>query len=88
VHRVFPTGNPISGARNGGPAVLNAGHVSGSTSTWSPTTLTGSFDQVTALAFDSSGNLYAGASALNATGGGVYKLASGGTLGATGPLAK
>ena len=85
---VFPTGNPISGARNGGPAVLMQGAISGSTSTWSPTTLTGSFDQVTALAFDSSGNLYAGASALNATGGGVYKLASGGTTwAATGPLA-
>ena len=85
---VFPTGNPISGARNGAPAVLMQGTISGSTSTWSPTTLTGSFDQVTALAFDSSGNLYAGASALNATGGGVYKLASGGTTWVlTGPLA-
>jgi hypothetical protein len=84
----FPAGNSISGARNGGPAVLMAGTISGSTSTWSPTTLTGSFDQVNALAFDPSGNLYAGASALNATGGGVYKLASGGTTwAATGPLA-
>src|ERR1017187_3542631 len=73
----FPTVNPISGARNGGPAVLMEGTVSGSSSTWSPTTLTGSFDQVNALAFDPSGNLYAGTSALNATGGGVYKLASG-----------
>ena len=73
----FPTVNPISGARNGGPAVLMEGTVSGSSSNWSPTTLTGSFDQVNALAFDPSGNLYAGTSALNATGGGVYKLASG-----------
>jgi hypothetical protein len=85
---VFPTGNSISGARNGGPAVLMAGTISGSNSTWSPTTLAGNFDQVNALAFDPSGNLYAGASALNATGGGVYKLASGGTTWApTGPLA-
>jgi hypothetical protein len=73
----FPTVNPISGARNGGPAVLMEGTVSGSSSSWSPTTLTGSFDQVNALAFDPSGNLYAGTSAFNATGGGVYKLASG-----------
>src|ERR1022692_1257880 len=72
-----PRVNPISGARNGGPAVLMEGTVSGSSSNWSPTTLTGSFDQVNALAFDPSGNLYAGTSALNATGGGVYKLASG-----------
>lgn len=73
----FPTVNPISGARNGGQAVLMEGTVSGSSSNWSPTTLTGPFDQVNALAFDSSGNLYAGTSALNATGGGVYKLSSG-----------
>jgi hypothetical protein len=75
----FPTANPVSGARNGGPAVLMEGTVSGSSSNWSPTTLAGNFDQVTALAFDPSGNLYAGTSALNATGGGVYKLASGGS---------
>jgi beta-propeller repeat-containing protein/S-layer family protein len=77
----FPTVNPISGAWNGGPAVLMEGTVSASSSNWSPITpgLTGSFDQVNALAFDPSGNLYAGASALNATGGGVYKLASGGS---------
>jgi hypothetical protein len=55
------------------------GTVSGSSSNWSSTGLAGSFDQVTALAFDPSGNLYAGASALNATGGGIYKLASGGS---------
>src|ERR1017187_8881166 len=73
----FPTVNPISSARNGGPAVLMEGSVTGSSSTWSPTTLTGPFDQVNALAFDSSGNLYAGTSAVNATGGGVYKFASG-----------
>jgi photosystem II stability/assembly factor-like uncharacterized protein len=73
----FPTVNPISSARNGGQAVLMEGSVTGSSSTWSPTTLTGPFDQVNALAFDSSGNLYAGTSAVNATGGGVYKLASG-----------
>src|ERR1022692_2254566 len=73
----FPTVNPISSARNGGQAVLMEGSVTGSSSTWSPTTLTGPFDQVNALAFDSSGNLYAGTSAVNATGGRVYKLASG-----------
>jgi len=73
----FRTVNAISGARNGEPAVLLEGTVSGSSSNWSPTTLTGPFDQVNALAFDSAGNLYAGTSALNATGGGVYKLANG-----------
>jgi len=84
----FPTGNSISGAWNGGPAVLMAGTVSGTSSAWSPTALTGNFDQVTALAFDANGNLYAGASALNATGGGVYELASGSsTWTPTGPLA-
>ena len=84
----FPTVNSISGARNGAPAVLMAGTISGSSSTWSTTGLAGNFDQVTALAFDSSGNLYAGASALNTTGGGVYKLASGGsTWSSTGLLA-
>ncbi|MGA3043131.1 MAG: SBBP repeat-containing protein, partial [Bryobacteraceae bacterium] len=73
----FPAVNPISAARNGGPEVLMQGTVSGSSSNWSPTALTGPFDQVNALAFDASGNLYAGASALNAAGGGVYKLAGG-----------
>ena len=74
----FPTVNAISGARNGGPAVLMEGTVNGSSSSWSPTTLAGPFDQVDALAFDPTGaTLYAGTSALNATGGGVYKLASG-----------
>ena len=69
----FPTVNKISNAWNGGPAVLMKGTFNGSSSSWSPATLAGSFDQVNALAFDSSGNLYAGTSALNATGGGVYK---------------
>jgi hypothetical protein len=74
----FPTVSPISGARNGSPAVLMEGTVSGSTSNWSPTTLAGSFDEVSALAFDPTGaTLYAGTSALNAVGGGVYKLAGG-----------
>jgi hypothetical protein len=75
----FPTPNAISGARNGGPAALMEGTVSGSNSSWSNTTLAGSFDQVTALAFDSAGNFYAGTGAVNATGGGVYKLPSGGS---------
>ena len=75
----FPTVSPVSGARNGTASVLMKGTISGATSNWSSTGLAGSFDQVTALAFDPSGNLYAGTSALNATGGGVYKLASGGS---------
>jgi len=75
----FPTPSPISGARIGAPAVLMKGTVSGSSSNWSSTNLAGSFDQVNALAFDPSGNLYAGASALKASGGGVYKLPSGGS---------
>ena len=75
----FPTTNTVPGARNGEPEVLMKGVISGSTSNWSNTTLSGSFDQVTALAFDSSGNLYAGTSASNATGGGIYKQASGGS---------
>src|ERR1019366_5642802 len=62
----FRTMSPISGARKGVSAVLMEGSVSGSSSTWTPTTLAGSFDQVNALAFDPSGNLYAGTSALNA----------------------
>jgi len=73
----FPTTNAIAGA-NGTPTVLMKGTLSGSSSTWSATSLAGSFDQVTALAFDALGNLYAGASASNVTtGGGVYKLVSG-----------
>ena len=75
----FPLTNTISGTRNGSPAVLYKGASSLTTSTWSPTSLAGSFDQVTALAFDSSGNLYAGTTAVNAAGGGVYKQASGST---------
>jgi photosystem II stability/assembly factor-like uncharacterized protein len=75
----FPVVSPISGTRNGASAVLMKGIISGSTSNWSSTNLAGNFDQVTALAFDPSGNLYAGASAVNATGGGIYKLASGGS---------
>jgi hypothetical protein len=73
----FPTASPISGVRNGSAAVLMEGTVSGLSSNWSPTTLAGPFDQVDALAFDPSGNLYAGTSALSATGGGVYKLSGG-----------
>lgn len=73
----FPTPNAISGARNGGTEVLMKGTISGSTSNWSPTSLSGHFDQVTALAFDAAGDLYAGASSFNASGGGVYKLVSG-----------
>jgi len=77
----FPTVSPISGARNGAATVLMKGTISGSSSNWATTGLGGGFDQVTALAFDPSGNLYAGASALNAaTGdGGIYKLANGGS---------
>jgi len=74
----FPTVNPISGARNGGPSVLRETTDSGST--WLATTpilAPRNFDQVTALAFDGS-NLYAGASAFKTTtGGGVYKLVNG-----------
>ena len=73
----FPKTNTISGALNGSPTALMLGAISGTTSHWSPTTLAGTFDQVDALAFDSSGNLYAGTSAVNAAGGGVYKLAIG-----------
>ena len=84
----FPTASPISGARNGASTVLAAGTISGTSSTWASTGLAGSFDQVTALAFDSTGNLYAGTGASNAKGGGVYKRASGGSSWApTGPLA-
>jgi len=81
----FPTVSPISGARNGSSAVLMKGTISGSSSNWSSTGLAGSFDQVTALAFDPSGNIYAGTSALNAAGGGIYKLVSGSSTW-TGPL--
>lgn len=73
----FPTKNSVSGARNGSAAVLMKGTVSGSTSNWASTNLVGSFDQVDAMAFDSSGTLYAGTSAVNASGGGVYKQTSG-----------
>jgi len=84
----FPTGNPIPGIGSSGPVALMHGTVSGTSSTWSATNLTGSFDQVNALAFDSSGDLYAGTSAFNAVGGGVYKLVSGATTWThTGPLA-
>jgi hypothetical protein len=75
----FPTESPISGARNGTASVLMKGTVSGLNSNWSSTGLAGSFDQVNALAFDQSGNLYAGTSAFNAAGGGIYKLPSGGS---------
>ncbi len=84
----FPTVSSISGARNGTASVLMKGTINGSTSNWASTGLAGSFDQVTALAFDPSGNLYAGASALNAAGGGIYKQASGSsTWAATGSIA-
>jgi hypothetical protein len=73
----FPTLNSISGTRNGGPTALMRGTISGATSNWSNTNLTGSFDQVTALAFDPAGDLYAGASAVDASGGGIYKLPAG-----------
>lgn len=72
----FPTVNPVPGTRNGGPAVLMKGTVGGSTSNWYSTNLVGSFDRVTAIAFDPSGNLYAGTYALNAAGGGIYKMVS------------
>jgi len=76
----FPVTNPITGALNGSPAVLMKGGLSGTTSTWTPTSLAGRFDQVTALAFDASGDLYAGASALDVTtGGGIYKSSDGGS---------
>ena len=73
----FPLASQAPGARNGTAAVLMKGTISGLTSNWSSTNLAGSFDQVTALAFDPGGNLYAGASSVNATGGGIYKLAFG-----------
>jgi Beta-propeller repeat/S-layer homology domain len=73
----FPAANAIAGA-NGTPAALMKGSLSGSTASWSATSLAGSFDQVTALAFDALGNIYAGASAFNAIGGGVYKSSNGG----------
>jgi hypothetical protein len=75
----FPTASPISGARNGTSAVLMEGAVSGSSSNWSPTTLSGPFDQVNALAFNPTGTiLYAGTSAVNAVGGGIYQSTNGG----------
>jgi len=75
----FPVENAIAGARNGGPTVLMEGTISGDSSNWASTNLTGSFDQVTALAFDPTGTtLYAGTTAFNAVGGGVYKSISGG----------
>ena len=51
------------------------GSLTGSNSTWSTTSLTGDFDQVTALAFDVTGaTFYAGTTAVNVTaGGGIYK---------------
>ncbi len=73
----FPTVNAIGNARNGGPAGLMKGTTSGSNSNWVPSSLAGSFDQVTALAVSGS-TIYAGASAVNATGGGVYRSTDGG----------
>jgi hypothetical protein len=75
----FPTVNSIPGARNGATSVLMQGTVSGLNSNWVSTGLAGSFDQVDALAFDASGDLYAGTSAFNAAGGGIYKLPRGGS---------
>jgi len=76
----FPVTSPITGALNGSPAVLMQGSLSGSTSTWSPTSLAGAFDRVTALAIDASGNIYAGASSLDVnSGGGIYKSTDGGS---------
>ena len=75
----FPVDSPISGARNGVTSVLMEGTINGSSSSWAPVSpaLSGPFDEVSALAFDSSGNLYAGTDASNASGGGVYKLSGG-----------
>jgi hypothetical protein len=74
----FPTTNAIANARNGGPAALMKGTTTGSSSTWAPASLSGSFDQVTGLAVSGS-TIYAGASAFNATGGGIYKSTDGGS---------
>jgi len=75
----FPVTNAIPGARTGSPTVLMKGALSGTNTTWSPTSLAGRFDQTTALAFDLNGNLYAGTSAVSATtGGGIYKSSDGG----------
>jgi hypothetical protein len=76
----FPVTSPITGALNGSPSVLMKSSLSGSTSTWSATSLAGNFDQVTALALDTSGVIYAGATALDvSTGGGIYKSTDGGS---------
>jgi len=76
----FPVTNSVSGARNGSPSVLMQGTVSGSSSTWSANSLSGNFDQVTAIAFDSTGtNFYAGGNSTNATGGGIYKSTNSGS---------
>ena len=78
----FPVTNPIAGALNGSPAVLMKSSLSGSTSTWSPTSLAGNFDQVTALAFDPANSdiIYAGATAFDVTtGGGIYISSNGGS---------
>ena len=73
----FPNIDPLSAARNGSAAVLMKGAINGLSSNWTSTGLAGPFDQVTALAFDANGNLYAGTGAVNAAGGGIYKLATG-----------
>jgi hypothetical protein len=76
----FPVTSPITDALNGSPSVLMKSSLSGSTSTWSATSLAGNFDQVTALALDTSGVIYAGATALDVTtGGGIYKSTDGGS---------
>lgn len=78
----FPSANPISGAQHGGPAVLLRSTNTGSS--WSPVSLAGNFDQVTALAIDLSGNIYAGTSTSNPPSsggvyGGVYKSTNSGS---------
>jgi len=67
----FPAKNSVPGALIGGPATLFSTTNTGTN--WSASSLAGSFDQVDALAFDPSGNIYAGTSAFNASGGGIYK---------------
>ena len=75
----FPVTSSVAGALNNIPAVLMKGSLSGSTSTWSPTSLLGNFDRVTALAFDPTGDLYAGATSLGvSSGGGIYKSSDSG----------
>jgi hypothetical protein len=77
----FPISNPIAGAQNGGPSALL--ETTNTAASWAPVNLTGTspnlFDQVTALAFNTATTIYAGTSAFNATGGGVYQSTDGGS---------